>query len=307
MADLRTRVPAQSLMELTLRTHPRGFTTPSGEALAWYRGALGEIAVAGVLGQLGPEWLVLHSVPIGDGDSDIDHVAIGPSGVFTINTKSSPGKDLWIRDRALWVAGSRTPYIRNAIFEAERTDRLLSAASGVSVEVTPVIAFVNPGRRTIKEIPDGGVRVVADWELLTLFTGARIFSPDQVQRIVRAALAPETWHSAPRQPLDPRVTTTQFNAIMARALQGAFPEPDAAGTAPAPVPAARARAPYSTPRRASAPARSARTSPPRAPGRRLEFLVRLGLLGGFLVFAVSGGLAALVATVFSAATGAGTP
>jgi hypothetical protein len=37
-----------------------------------------------------PEWTVLHSVPVGTGSTDIDHIAIGPAGVFTLNTKYSP-------------------------------------------------------------------------------------------------------------------------------------------------------------------------------------------------------------------------
>ena len=54
-----------------------------------------------MLAQLGPEWTVLHSVPVGRGKSDIDHIAIGPPGVFTINTKFSPGKDVWVAGRGM--------------------------------------------------------------------------------------------------------------------------------------------------------------------------------------------------------------
>ncbi|MBG6212216.1 hypothetical protein RCH23_000129 [Cryobacterium sp. CAN_C3] len=45
-----------------------------------------------MLSKLGPEWTVLHAVPVGSGSSDIDHVVIGPAGVFTINTKNHTGK-----------------------------------------------------------------------------------------------------------------------------------------------------------------------------------------------------------------------
>src|SRR4051794_31911273 len=111
MSDLRHRLPAQSLMQRTLALHQPSFYTPSGDALSWYKGALGEIAVAGVLGWLGSEWTVLHSVPVGAGDSDIDHVVIGPAGVFTINTKSHPGQDVWIGGHGLLVSGQKTNYI----------------------------------------------------------------------------------------------------------------------------------------------------------------------------------------------------
>jgi len=64
--------------------------------LPWYLGALGELDVARSLDSLGPEWRVFRAVPIGTGSSDIDHVVIGPPGVFTINTKHHQGKDIWI-------------------------------------------------------------------------------------------------------------------------------------------------------------------------------------------------------------------
>ena len=46
------------------------------EAEPWYVGALGELEIGRRLGGLGPGWYVLHSVPIGTGASDIDHVVI---------------------------------------------------------------------------------------------------------------------------------------------------------------------------------------------------------------------------------------
>ena len=55
----------------------------SPENHPWYKGALGEMAVGRVLERLDPEWKILHAVPVGTGASDIDHVLIGPAGVFT--------------------------------------------------------------------------------------------------------------------------------------------------------------------------------------------------------------------------------
>jgi hypothetical protein len=54
------------------------------------RGAKGEEHVGGLLECLGQEgWEVLHDVSLGRGD--IDHVAIGSAGVYTVETKSHPG------------------------------------------------------------------------------------------------------------------------------------------------------------------------------------------------------------------------
>jgi hypothetical protein len=54
------------------------------------RGAKGEEHVGGLLDELAAKgWHVLHDADFGRGD--IDHVAIGPAGVFTVETKSHPG------------------------------------------------------------------------------------------------------------------------------------------------------------------------------------------------------------------------
>ncbi len=54
------------------------------------RGAQGEEHVGGLLNELAnPGWRVLHDASLGHGN--VDHILIGPAGVFTIETKSHPG------------------------------------------------------------------------------------------------------------------------------------------------------------------------------------------------------------------------
>lgn len=64
----------------------------------WRAGADGERRTAAALGDLGPEWHVVHDVP--DGRGNIDHIAVGPAGVFVIETKNLNGK-LRIEDEAI--------------------------------------------------------------------------------------------------------------------------------------------------------------------------------------------------------------
>src|SRR6187402_2325790 len=94
--DLAQRVPGQSLIEQLLvewdQGHIRlgempGTVVIDEDARGWYWGVLGERRTASLLSTLDHQWTVLHSVPVGSGKTDIDHVAIGPGGVFTINTK----------------------------------------------------------------------------------------------------------------------------------------------------------------------------------------------------------------------------
>jgi hypothetical protein len=54
------------------------------------RGATGEEHVGSLLEELaGDDWRVIHDVTLGHGN--VDHILIGPAGVFTVETKSHPG------------------------------------------------------------------------------------------------------------------------------------------------------------------------------------------------------------------------
>jgi Nuclease-related domain len=54
------------------------------------RGATGEEHVGGLLDGLGGKgWHAIHDASLGNGN--VDHILIGPAGVFTVETKSNPG------------------------------------------------------------------------------------------------------------------------------------------------------------------------------------------------------------------------
>lgn len=109
---------------------------------AWRMGADGEETIGGKLEKLTKHgWHVLHSVPVGSRGSDIDHVVIGPGGVFTVNTKKHPGKKVWVAGNTIMVNGQRVPYVRNSEHEADRASRLLSTAVGFPVIAKGVLIF----------------------------------------------------------------------------------------------------------------------------------------------------------------------
>jgi len=57
----------------------------------WLQGAEGEREVAAVLAQLKTDgWQALHDISLGGGN--IDHILVGPGGIFTIETKSNRGR-----------------------------------------------------------------------------------------------------------------------------------------------------------------------------------------------------------------------
>lgn len=66
------------------------------EERAWRRGAQGEEEVARRLAEL-PEdqWTVLHDLPLGACGANLDHLVIGPGGVFALNAKHLTGR-VWV-------------------------------------------------------------------------------------------------------------------------------------------------------------------------------------------------------------------
>lgn len=61
-------------------------------AALWEQGAAGEVEVAKALEALPPGWVVLHDLAWpGRPKANIDHVVIGPSGVFVVDAKNWSG------------------------------------------------------------------------------------------------------------------------------------------------------------------------------------------------------------------------
>jgi Nuclease-related domain len=163
-------------------------------ARSWYLGALGEIVVAEKLERLGQDWRVINAVPVGAAGSDIDHVVVGPAGVFTINTKAHASKRVWAAGVALRINGFREDYFRNSQIEAARASKLLTSAVGREVVVTPLIVMVG-----ISELNYGLTRpevdVVTSRGIVRNLTRRRdVLSPDEVTEIADVASRRGTWH-----------------------------------------------------------------------------------------------------------------
>lgn len=184
-----------------------------GDARPWYLGALGEIAVGRLLAKLPEGWHVLHAVPVGKGSSDIDHVVIGPGGVFTINTKNHSGQKVWVAGRTFMVAGQKQQHIRHAEHEAERAGRLLAAAADAQITVTPVVVVVDPQSLTIREKPATVVVLSATQLVRWLKKRPPVFTPEQVSWLLRAADLPATWHTAPQEPASAQSLSAAFGTL----------------------------------------------------------------------------------------------
>ena len=207
---LRVRGPAYGVITECLRiqatrrqqsrvAHFFGASPLTVDARSWYRGALGEIRVAKALKNLPPEWTVLHAVPVGSGTSDIDHVLMGPAGIFTVNTKNHSGQRVWVGGDQLLVNGHRTNHIRDARFEARRASKLLSAGADDAAEITPVIAIVDPGSLSFGRKRPDGILVLSSSQLVrTLLRRKPRLMDAAIQSFVERAEQRGTWHTDSR-------------------------------------------------------------------------------------------------------------
>jgi hypothetical protein len=184
----RAEAPVKSLLARALGVHT--------DERAWRIGADGEELVAAQLAKAAkkdPRWRLLHSIPVGKRGSDIDHLIIGPGGVFTANAKHHPKAKIWVGGNTLLVDGHKTTHIRNARYEAERASRLLADQCGFPIRVHGLIVTVNASDITIKSQPEG---VDVTWRnnlVKWLLSHGEILTAEVVDAIYEVARRSTTW------------------------------------------------------------------------------------------------------------------
>lgn len=159
-----------------------------------YRGVVGEIEVGEALDRLGPDWHVLHALPVDEDHADIDHLVVGPSGVFVISTRNHTGSDVWASQRTFLVAGVRYPHIRDMEYEMGRAERLLTSAVGRAVEVSGILAVVAPKSLVVRE-RQRDVAVLESSNLVSwLLRQKRVVAHGDVAEVGAAASLASTWY-----------------------------------------------------------------------------------------------------------------
>lgn len=170
------------------------FVGAHSQERAWRRGAEGEEEVAWQLRKLDDRWRVLHSVPIGTGETDIDHLVIGPPGVFALNAKNHLGKRVTVYEKAIYVSGSKQPYLAKSRAEGKRATKILSNACNFLVTVTPMLVIM-ANELNLKGHPND-VRVVARKRVANWFANqAPHLAPSEIESIYAAARRRSTWIS----------------------------------------------------------------------------------------------------------------
>ncbi|MCU1413562.1 MAG: hypothetical protein JWN80_902 [Microbacteriaceae bacterium] len=183
------------------------------DAVGRYRDAIGELEVGALLSRLGDAFTVLHAVPVGDGDSDIDHVVIGPPGIFTIKTKNLAGRKVLAAGNSVLVDGQQTDFVRNSLFEARRASELIRRASGGVVNVTPLIVVVGVETVTSGAKPAAVTVLPASRLLGFLKHEPLVLRPEAVAYYLHAAQDRATWHAVANDPTDSLRIAQRFDRL----------------------------------------------------------------------------------------------
>jgi Nuclease-related domain len=130
---------------------------PSPDAVAWRRGAAGERHTARLLAPLERHgWAVLHDLAVPGSRANLDHLAIGPGGVFVIDSKQYRGRLRLDPSGRLWHGRyPLAPAVRAVGFEADQAAQVL-ADPGVVVPIMAVHGAQVPWGKVVMD----GVPVV---------------------------------------------------------------------------------------------------------------------------------------------------
>jgi len=156
------------------RPRARGVHRPS-----WPRGSKGERVVGRRLARLGRDgWDVLRAVGVHGGD-EVEHLVVGPPGVFTISTLHHGGARIRVGRDIVWVDDAIREYLRNARIEAatvaRRLGEALNAGTGPVQGAGPGQA---PGRPTAPGSTPGDESVVRVTPVLAFVGAAGIDTHD---------------------------------------------------------------------------------------------------------------------------------
>ncbi|WP_440580697.1 nuclease-related domain-containing protein [Streptomyces sp. PT19] len=201
--DLAVNPPGQSIRDLLDESGPglvervvsRLLRRPT-EWDSWRKGLAGERRVGAELNRLERHgWRVLHSVPLAN-KVDIDHLLVGPGGVFSINTKHHHKRAVWVGDDSVKVDhGKPAPYARKSRAEAKRVARVLERYCDFPVPVEPVLVFVGvTGLKVVATQLD--VRVYQERQVSALGPLSGVLTADQVEQVYGVARHRQAWAQA---------------------------------------------------------------------------------------------------------------
>jgi hypothetical protein len=144
-------------------------------------------------------WYVLPSLDAAERDVDdqadaerLEHVVIGPGGVFIITLEHQSGAKVWVSEHTVTIDGRETDRLRDARFEARRASGQLTDACGFNVTVQAVLVLIDAATvQTLSRPAEVHVRTQHDLRDWLCKQPARL-DPDMVRAIHDHVLAEAT-------------------------------------------------------------------------------------------------------------------
>lgn len=148
----------------------------------WRRGSEAQRATAAALTALPAHTHFFHGLPIGRTGDDVDHLVIGPTGVWAIGSLQWSGPATTTPDGMLWLG--TTPVSVEADHMSSRAEYARHALAG---EVRPVLCVVGAQLPQAVHRINGVDVVDADWLVSLLTSHPTILSTVEVDAAIHAA------------------------------------------------------------------------------------------------------------------------
>jgi Nuclease-related domain len=152
---------------------------PSPDAVAWRRGAAGERRTARLLAPLERHgWAILHDLAVPGSTANLDHLALGPGGVFVIDSKQYRGRLQLDAVGKLWHG--RHPLAPTLGAVSWEADQAAQALPDPGVAVVPIVA-VHGAQVPWGKVVTDGVPVVAAQRLPSMLLALpAVLGPERV-------------------------------------------------------------------------------------------------------------------------------
>jgi len=202
------------------------------DAVAWYDHALAELETGRRLASLGAGYTVLHSIPVGEAEglprADVEHLVIGPAGVFCLNSTNSvtpAGLEEVTREarqvskhlsRTLQRVVTVTPMVvtvgsagaKATGAKAAGTNAVGAKASGMKTAAVKTAAAKASGARGDVDVEVVGARALAGW----FAKRGPVLTTAELVNLTLAAEQPGTWH-VPAELLEREVVVDGFHQL----------------------------------------------------------------------------------------------
>lgn len=172
-----------------------------------------EVATAAALERLGPDWSVLHSLPVGPGPATLAHLVIGPQGVFAISSRPARATVVEVVGGTARLSSfGRDDDLAEVRQLAQRVRAALRRRLGPAVALPPVCPLLSLSSAEERLEPSSEVVAVPG---LVAHLEARpgCMSAADVTHLATLVGEPSTWEAPPSEWLPPDLQERYADAV----------------------------------------------------------------------------------------------